>query len=536
VVKFKKENWHGQELISKVALWSIIGLELFIIPILDLITNNTTVGIFVIVGIGFYLYSLAYMNKSYAHKISKEFGGIRRWKVRYDLGRGRTGNIKFYIADMYPLKKAPKVLRDQVSKAKEIMYNEEIRIKEISEQGLKIDALSLLEESKSKKVQAIQNLRERDITKKTQSEYILDKLIQPYYEKEEKKDAFVKGKATKEFIAWKNSDGKALEALQKAVKTQILELDNKPSQKDLKERRLQIIGEEVALRVTLGEIIAADKGEAEGGAVHGFLKRQFDDYDDLIKKDQILDIAQDIAKEIWIPKIAKVIEKIHLDDCVETVVELYEEKYYDHEPHLPFKRMVVFAQEPLEDAVDWKERVPKTIHFFPDIPVTNGYSNIMVPTRITHDIPMVFVAHSPGKDYFVRNLQLDKDEIKKEKNQSLEDMIAEKDAQIIDTEEKANAHKQKEKTYRKITARTLQELDIVHNALSKEKLKRYEERAILGKSNIGKALLYLVIGICIIFLIIFLVNVSTGSLPMTNSTSTLSIIPSNYNILGNIGW
>jgi len=255
---FEKENWRGQELISKLALWSIIGIELFLVPLIDLLTDNTTMGVFVLFGLAFYLFGLAYASKSMAHRISKEFGGIRRWKCRYDLGRGRTGNVTFYIADMYPLSKAPQILREQVAQTKQIMFDVEQKVEIKEGQELSIDGLTLFEDLQSEKEHAIQELRERDITKKTESEYILDRMLEPYYKKEKKKDAFIKGKPTKEFEEWKNSDGKTIKVLQQEIKAQISELDKKQSQKDIHERKIRLIGEDLALRSTLGELIAAE--------------------------------------------------------------------------------------------------------------------------------------------------------------------------------------------------------------------------------------------------------------------------------------
>ena len=535
MAKFKKENWRGQELFTKLGIYSMIVLEIFLFPIINLLEEKPIYGLFILFGLGFYFMGLAYASKSYANKITKTFGGIRRWKVRYDLGRGRTGNTKLFIGDMYPLKKAPKVMQDQVEKAEERMYVVEEKIK--LEKGLQIDGLTLLEDTKKKKEEIIADLKNRDINETVKRDYILDKILQPFYETGRKKKAFIKGKASKEFLEWKKTDGNILKALQSAVREEIKELDKKQSQKDIEERRLQLIGEEIALRSTLGEIIAADKKEAEGGAVHAFLKTHFEDYKDLINKHQILDLAQGIAKEIWIPKFVKIVEEVYLKDCVKTVVELFEEASFDHEPHLPFNRAVAYAQEPLEDAVDWKERVPKTIHYFPDIPVTNGYSNIIVPTRITWDTPLIFVAHSPGKDYFVRNLKLDEDDIEEEKIQATSDIIADLEAQIIETDDKAKKFEKSERSFRKIATDYSDKMEILKKFYAKERMTRLDQRPGYQKINIGKTLLYVIIIIVIIFVVFFLVGMGGNLIPINNSTSSLSILPlylENLNYFGGI--
>lgn len=536
---FKKESWKGKEAFENIMMFSFLIIAFLSTFLGRLVSDNFSVGIYVFIGIIFYFMILAYISKSFAHKITKQFAGVRRWRCRYDLGRGRTGNITLYIEDHYPLEEAPISLQQKVAKTEAIMGDVEIEVEAIEKEKIKVSALSIVEESRTKKEQAIKELQEREIEEKTYEEYILDKLLQPYYEKETKKDAFVKGKPSKEFTEWKNSDGKVEKILQITIKNQIAELEKnkKQTKKDITERRLELIGEEIAIGYPLSEIISADKGEAEGGAVHGFLKAHYEDYEDLITKHQILDIAQRIAKEIWIPKITKAIEHVHLADCVKTVVPLFEEAFFDHEPNFIFKTMVVFAQEPFIDAVDWKEKVPKTIHYYPDIPVTNGYSNIIVPTSITHDCPMIFIAHAPGKDYFIKNLRFDPKEIKSEEINAMKIEIANLKVKKNELVEKAM---DLEKEARSERERKIQYKDAYEMAMKtylKKHINQYDPRGSLEKVNLGKALLYVIAIIGIIFLIVVLINLGGGmSSNITNSTSLLESSSTYLQCFNLMGW
>lgn len=520
MVKLHKEKWRGQELISKIGLYSFFGLEILLFPILDLFEASSTSGILLIMGLVIYFLLLAYIGKSYSEKFTKEYGGIRRWKTNYNMGQGRTGKLIMYISDQYLLKKSPTILKKQTERTVKIIYDTEESITTREPTTITED-LSLVEESKVKKEDAIQDLRDRNIIDKIRGEYVEDKLLLEYYKTKTKKEAFIKGKATKAFLVWKKTESSGI--FREEIKKQIKALGNKQSQKDLKERRLEKIAEELALRATLNEIIAADKQEAEGGAVHAFLMTHYDDYNDLIKKDYILDRAQEIAKEIWVPKVNMVISKVHLKDCVKTIVDLYEEAYFDHEPHLPFKKLVVFSFNPFLDAVDWKEKVPKTIHYFPDIPVTNGESNIKVLTRIVHNVPMVFIAHSSGTDYFVRDLEFDPDEIKKAKKDAQVILIEDLQIQLDETKEKARDSEKRERSEMKRKVQYKDQLEVLSKFYAKEHLRQNDPRSVIEKNNIGKGLLYGVVIIIVIFLVIFLINMSNTSSLMTNSTNTLSL-------------
>lgn len=529
MVKIHKEKWHGQELISKIGLYSFVVLEFLLFPILDLFETSSTSGFLLVMGLVIYFLMLAYVSKSYSEKFTKEYGGIRRWAVNYNMGQGRTGKLKMYIADQYLLKKSPEILRKQTARTV-VMINdtEEALIKRKS--NAIADGSLLVEESKREKVDAIQDLRDRNITDKVRREYVEDKILQGYYKTEINKEAFIKGKATKDFLTWKKTKSSGI--FQEEIKKQISALNNTQSQKDLKERRLEKIAEEIALRATLNEIIAADKGESEGGAVHAFLMTHYDDYNGLIKKDFILDRAQEIAKEIWVPKINMVIGKIHLKLCVETVVDLYEEAYFDHEPHLPFRKLVVFSIAPFLDAVDWKEKVPKTIHYFPDIPVTNGESNIKVLTRIVHNIPLVFIAHSSGTDYFVRKLEIDPEEIIEAKKEAQAILIENLQIDLDETKEKARDSEKRERSERTRKIQYKDQLEVLNKFYTKEHLKQNDPRSALQKNNIGKVFLYGVVIVIVIFLIILMLNMSNTTFSLTNSTRTLSIFsPSTKNLI-----
>ena len=238
----------------------------------------------------------------------------------------------------------------------------------------------------------------------------------------------------------------------------------------------------------------------------------------MIRKYFILDRASELAEKIWIPKSYGMITKVHLMDSERTVVELAEEGSFDHEPHLPFMKMIVYAQEYLQTAVDWKEGVPKTIHYYPDIPVTLGYSDIIIPSRAVWNTPMVYVAHSPGKDYISRNLEFDPKDVKEAKKECNEDMIKDLKAKIIDIKQKAEDFKESEKTYRKIASRSFAKLRILQGYHADKKLKQLDDRSLPKKMKYGKAILYGITIIGIIALIIFLVGTGGGFNVPTNST------------------
>jgi len=490
-------------------------MEFCFIFIIDAFVKDPIVGVFIIIGIAFWFLILAYFSKSQSEKITKDFGGKRLWKTRYDLGQGRTGNAKFLIKDMYPLKKASKALQKQVDKAEKIIIETEQKI-ELSE----IPLMDTEEKELEEKTKALEELSEGNIETEIKGEYIEDSILRDRYEKETGKEAFIKGKTTKEFREWKKSPLFNLEILRKEIKKQMDGLSHKQTQKDLDERRVQKIAEEIALLFTKGEIIAAIKNAPEGASIHGYLLARYEDYNKLIRKYFILDRASELAEKIWTPKSYGMITKVHLKGCEKTVVELAEEGLFDHESHLPFMKMMVYAQEPLQTAVDWKEGVPKNIHYYPDIPVTLGYSNIIIPTRAVWNIPIVYVAHSPGKDYVSRNLEFDPKDVQEAKDECNEDMIKNLKAKLIDIKQKAEDYKESEKTYRKIASRAYARLRILYGHDAEKKLKQYDTRSLPQKVKYGKAILYGITIIGIIALIIFLVGAGGGFNFPTNSTGT----------------
>lgn len=531
---FKKDSWKGKEAFENIGMISFLIISFFAMFLGRIISDNFLTGIFIIIGIAFYFLILAHISKSFALRITKSFAGKRRWRCCYDIGRGRTGKIILFAEDKYiiPLEEAPQSIQEKARKTEEIMGDVEIEVNKIERGEIKASALSIIEDSKYKKELALREVRDQEITDKAKEEYILDTLLQPYYEKETKEEAFINGNPTKEFIEWKKTDGKVVKYIQQEIKTQIasIEKNKKQTQKDTLKRRLQLIGEQIAIGWTLNEIIEADEGGAEGGGVHGFLKTHYEDSDELINKHQILDIAQQIAREIWVPKIQKVITRFHLATCIKTVVPLYEEAFFDHEPNFTFKKALVYAQDTFENAVDWKEGVLKTVHNFPDIPVTNGNSDIIIPTRITPNIPMIIIAHSPGKDDISMALQIDEEEVEKEKEKSAQYMIAEKDAEIIELKNKVKVHQEKEIMYRKIAAEITQEMEIIHNSIIEEKMKRLKEKEQFNKTSVGKVALFIIGIVAIILFIVVLINLGRGGISeMTNSTNySLSLISTFY--------
>lgn len=123
--QFEKERWHGQALIEKIGLYSVMVLEIAVIFILPVFEEDPIIGTFIVIGIAFYFLGLYAFAKSQSEKNTKLFGGKKMWKGRYDLGRGRTGKFKWMLRDHYPLEDASESLKQHHDKTIEIVHREE---------------------------------------------------------------------------------------------------------------------------------------------------------------------------------------------------------------------------------------------------------------------------------------------------------------------------------------------------------------------------------------------------------------------------
>lgn len=367
---------------------------------------------------------------------------------------------------------------------------------------------------------------------KEQKAQFTENLLMERYQKETGDNAKEKGKFTKEYEIWKRQPFNNLAVLRKEIRSVFTKLPKKETQKDLIERRLQKIGEEIALLYPVNEIIAAIKEAPEGSAVHGFLQIHYEDHKDLIKKYYILDRALTIALKVWAPKAYTVVEKVVLKECYKEVLELENEEFFDHEPHYPFQKVIVYSRKPFENAVQWKEGVPKTVKFYPGIPVTLGYSNINVLIRAMWNTPMIHVAHSPGKDYITNPLVYDQEEIEKEKKKVNELMIAQLQKEIKMALSKADYYKISDEGWREMTTEAQAKLDVLTKHFARKKIKEADTRSFTEKkANYSSFCFFLVLIIAIIVIFVIVTNIiGSSGIPLNSNRTVISALLSFLNI------
>lgn len=100
---------YKQDLISKIALCSIILTEIFIVPLIYLVYDSLIGGIFVLFGIIFFFMLLVYIYRTYSHLLLIELAGWEnpedmdthtpRFEITFEDGYYCTNNLVRAIRD-----------------------------------------------------------------------------------------------------------------------------------------------------------------------------------------------------------------------------------------------------------------------------------------------------------------------------------------------------------------------------------------------------------------------------------------------------
>jgi len=417
-------------------------------------------GIFISIGVGAWFLFLIIFQFKKRIMILEEKGGKQRLVGRNDFGNGNTENFKLYIIDVYTLEDASEYLQKKVELAElETAKAEAKAYEHYREKGkefplgtplLSLDEVEDLRHFASMELESSEKFDELAI-----QEFIQDKTLELFYKKDTDKEPLEvnpvtkKKEPTKHYKKWIETTAKPLSLfVNTQLQTQLKLIETKKIT-ELSERKRDLIARSIAKEFSVNQIRGAISGDVEGGAIIGWLKR-FDDYKEILSQDHLLEKALEYAEASFHPPIFQVPKNTELRKMVRNVV-LVEEHTWDHEPDFPFRLIVIYANRPLDTAVQWGA-VKTTFQGYSNIPMREGYANLNTFSKATFDIYMAALAHAPGKGYIRPTMVLTEEEIVDERKNLLTAMVDELKNDKTELKEKADHFEKAEQTQRDISA------------------------------------------------------------------------------------
>jgi hypothetical protein len=479
--------WKGRNLVYKIILFSLFFIEMAIFPLIEYTFRKPTVGIPIIVGIGTWFISLFYVNKLRELAIVREYGGEKRLEGRRDHGNGDTGSFAFNIKEIYTLDDANDYLRKRVrigelqtlrAEAKAYQYLQKKEPDFASQ--LKKPLLSTDEVEDLLHCAAIIPEVDENYEETATESVLTDKLLEHFYQLDTEKNPIQfnektqKEGPTEEFQQWKEESS----ALEKYVHAQIkkqLQKTETDSRPQIQRKMADRIAQRIARDFSLLQIKSAISDNTEGKQILGWLQ-QFKNYDTLIEKYHVLERALDIAEQISLPPVYIIHESAKLKDMIRSVVVLKEESAFSNEPDFPFDRIVIYADRPLETAVQWIQGINREVKGYPKIKMEVGFCNLNVFSKARYNIPMSVLAHGPGKGYARPKMQLDREEIDAEQQRFFEAQID--DLENDNTKLQARAHhfEVKEETQREINTWLINDVQDLMRKKTKDIINEAEDK------------------------------------------------------------
>ncbi|MFX1238763.1 MAG: hypothetical protein ACFFAS_18585 [Promethearchaeota archaeon] len=227
------------------------------------------------------------------------------------------------------------------------------------------------------------------------------KQIQSEYEDMTKKTAYTEdGSPTKDFMEW-SEQRERFDYLS-------LKSDRK-SKKVRKEQRILKIGYKISQLWSAQTISMAIKNEG-GYEIHGWMKNNFDDYDDLING-LVLDRAMYYSKRYYTPEAIKTIQGFKsLDDFEITFLKYKKEIDFKSYPGLKYWQEILLTRNKFEDSFTWIRNYDYEIDEF-ETKVTYAPANTGLLGFCDYNLPVSLVLHAPGKNEAIFDVRMEADEL-----------------------------------------------------------------------------------------------------------------------------
>ena len=221
---------------------------------------------------------------------------------------------------------------------------------------------------------------------------------------------------------------------------------------------LNKIGEELSKKFTITQLIDASKGK--GYEVHGYLQKNYIDYNYLIDE-MILDRAVFFGKKKNVPELIKFTDKVNLEKFYRTVILCKTPLILKNMPNMHIKKVILYSDKPFNSAITWIDNFEWELDGY-EIKINLGPANLGAIGYIVNEILLCVVLHSPGQ------------------NQGLADVIFETKSALSELNDLVKRyvfeHRQKEKKFDEI----LEEKDIelklaerMYSDLKKKNLEHY---------------------------------------------------------------
>ncbi|MFX0023763.1 MAG: hypothetical protein ACFE9S_15660 [Candidatus Hermodarchaeota archaeon] len=172
--------------------------------------------------------------------------------------------------------------------------------------------------------------------------------------------------------------------------------EKKRERTKVEEQRLDDVALKVSKKWGYLKCVHAIREEKGGYEVHGWMQKNFPDYDWLIDN-YVLDRACYYANIEYIAEPTNFTRNLVLDSMFRSVLILPKKDSFDHYPEFKFDRIVILSKEPLDSAVNWIDNYPWILDNY-DTTVNLGPANLLNNGFAIPDLPVAIIKDAPGKN------------------------------------------------------------------------------------------------------------------------------------------
>jgi len=207
---------------------------------------------------------------------------------------------------------------------------------------------------------------------------------------------------------------KTMKKLKKIQKKKEIRKKSEKIKTTIKEQEyLNKIGQDLANKFTITELIAASKGK--GYDVHGYLQQNYsynDDegfeyinYDLLIDK-MILDRAVFFSKKANVPEIIKFTDRVNIEEFYRTVIVCNTPLILKNMPNMHIKKILLYSDKPFSSAISWIDNFDWMLDGY-DVKINMGPANIGMIGYLVNEILICVLLHAPGQNQGLADVVFD---------------------------------------------------------------------------------------------------------------------------------